>query len=77
MRASKLGAWINAVQLCGLDQDAHGGGALSTLVGVRKEPSFPTKRRAAPCNMRSAALFIRKIRPFLRNRVKAFQRFSM
>jgi hypothetical protein len=46
-RASKLGAWINAVQFCCLDQDVHGSGAPSTLVGARKEPGFPSKRRAA------------------------------
>ncbi len=41
------GARINAVQLCGLDQAVHGGGALSALVGARKEPSLPSQRRTA------------------------------
>jgi hypothetical protein len=44
---SKPGARINAVHLCGLDQAIHGGGALSALVRTRKEPSLPSKGRAA------------------------------
>ena len=44
---NKPGARINAVQLCGLDQALHAGGALSALVGARKEPSLPPQRGAA------------------------------
>ena len=44
---SKPGARINAVQLGSLDQAVHRGGALSALVGARKEPSLPSKRGAA------------------------------
>ena len=41
------GARINAVQLCGLDQAVHGGGALSALVGACEKPSLPAKCRTA------------------------------
>jgi len=44
---SKPGARVNAVQLGGLDQAVHGGGALPALVGTRKEPSLPPQRGAA------------------------------
>ena len=44
---SKPGARVNAVQLCGLDQAIHGGGAFPALVRTRKEPSLPAKCRTA------------------------------
>ena len=44
---SKPGARINAVQLCGLDQAVHGGGAFPALVGACEKPSLPAKCRTA------------------------------
>ena len=43
----KPSARVNAVQLGGLDQAVHGGGALPTLVGTSKEPSLSYKGRSA------------------------------
>ena len=43
----KPGARINAVQLSGLDEAVHGGGALPALVGACEKPSLPAKGRAA------------------------------
>jgi hypothetical protein len=41
------GARVNAVQLCGLDQAVHSGGAFPALIRTRKEPGLPPKGRAA------------------------------
>ena len=43
----KPGTRVNAVQLGGLDQAIHGGGAFPALVRTRKEPSLPAKCRTA------------------------------
>jgi hypothetical protein len=43
----KLGARVNAVQLCGLDQAIHGGGAFPNLIRTSKASRLLPKCRAA------------------------------
>src|SRR5829696_8330742 len=69
------GARVDVVELGRDDERVHGRSPVAATVAAGEQPRLPA--RAMPRSARSAALFVRQMRPSPRNRVKVSQRFSM
>jgi hypothetical protein len=63
---SRPGFRVCVIHLCGRDQRRHDRGAVGAAFGAGEQP-----------RLRSAALFVRQIRPSLMNRVNRSQRRSI
>lgn len=69
------GLRVDVVEFSGADEAVDDGGPLGAAVRSGEEPGFAAE--ASPLRLRSAALFVRQIRPSPRKRAKPSHRRSM